>query len=112
MGFIALGIGLLASGVIVDGANLFEITIAGGYLVGVISVVAMIEACSRYPGMQTSRKSLVDRLFGKYPIGYDSYKVWKLFSFEPLRSVTHSKRNLDDAFGDPLYLDEEYRWEI
>ena len=112
MGFIVLGIGLVASGVIIDGANLFEITLTGGYLIGVVSVIAMVEAFSRCPGIQTSKQRLLDRLFGKYPIGYDSYNVLKLFSFEPPRSVTHSKRNLDYAFGDPLYLHEEYRWEI
>ena len=111
MCFIALGIGLLASGVIIDGANLFEMPIAGGYLIGVISVIAMIEAFSRYPGMQSSKQRLLNRLFGEYPLGYDSYNILKLFSTEPDRSVTHSKRNLDLAFGDPLYLHEGYGWE-
>lgn len=111
VGFIALGIGLLATGVIVNGANIFEITLAGGYLVGVLFLIVIIEAFSRYSGMQTSKQRLLDRLFGKYPIGYDTYNsLQETFRRFP-RSITHSKRNLDMAFADPLYLPEGYNWD-
>ncbi len=110
VGFTALGIGLLATGVIVKGANLLEITLAGGYLIGVNSPIIFIETFWRYSSMQTSKQQLLDCLFGKYPIGYDSYNVLKLFSLSEPRSITHGQRNLDVAFGDPLYLPEGYEW--
>lgn len=118
VGFTGLGIGLLATGVIFNGANLFEITIAGGYLVGVISPLILIEAFWRFSGMQTFKQRLLDRLFGKYPTGYASYSLSELSSFSPTRimkalsrtpnSITHSQGNLDNAFRDPLYLPEGY----
>ena len=111
VGSIALGIGLLATGVIVNGANKFEITLAGGYLVGVVSLIAIIEAFSRYSGMQTWKQKLLDRLFGKYPIGYDTYNPIREMKRQLPRSITHSKRNLDMAFADPLYLPEGYNWD-
>jgi len=101
---------LLATGVIVKGANLLEITLAGGYLIGVNSPIIFIETFWRYSSMQTSKQQLLDCLFGKYPIGYDSYNVLKLFSLSEPRSITHGQRNLDVAFGDPLYLPEGYEW--
>ena len=105
VGFTGLGIGLLVTGVIVEGANLFEITIAGGYLVGVISPLIFIEAFWRFSGMQTFKQRLLDLLFGKYPTGYESYSLLKFFN-----SITHSRGNLKSAFGDPLYLPEGYEY--
>jgi hypothetical protein len=114
VGFLGMGIGLLATGVVVNGANLFEITIAGGYLVGVVSLLMLTEAFWRFPGAQAFKKRLLDRLFGKYPTGFDSFSLRDIVSLKLVSNGftdLYEQRNLDLAFGDPLYLPERYeRW--
>ncbi|KAL8797879.1 MAG: hypothetical protein Q9195_000231 [Heterodermia aff. obscurata] len=99
-------IGLLAAGRVVAGANMFEMSITGGYLIGIVLPLAVIEAFWRSPGGQTVKQGIHDQVFGRHPSGYDDYNFLKLFSLATPRSVSHSQRNLDAVFGDPLYLPE------
>lgn len=110
---VCLGIGLLVTGKMLNRPNLFEVNISGGYLIGVVFPVALLQASWRFPAILAFNRRIVDRLikgsepgFEKFDLVPTIHNIKAVFNGP---SITYGRGNLETAFGDPLYLPETYK---
>lgn len=111
---------MLVAGVRVHDWNLFELQIAGGYLIGVSFPVAFVQAFEKVPSVRALLLWVKRKLFGSYYKGYESFPFPTRFSFKRIKELfwtssdaaTYGTSNLITTFEDPLYLPEMYkRWD-